>query len=439
MLAALGITYGSDESIEFAEKVQKTLAIEAYRSSVEMAEERGAFQVYDYGREKNNNFVKRIKAADPELYDRMVVSGRRNISLLTIAPTGTTSLMTQTTSGLEPAFKVSYTRRRKVNPEEKDAKVSFTDESGDTWEEYHILHHKFKTWLSKNGFDPNEVAALPEEELDAIIAKSPYHKSTAADIDWIKKVQLQGKLQKWVDHSISVTVNVPKETTEKTIEQIYLEGWKSGCKGITVYREGSRDGVLVSKEESNKEETIPETTAPKRPQTVEANIIRFNNDNEKWIAVIGQLNGRPYEIFTGKAEDSFSIPNHVMRGWTIKNRNKSGKSRYDFRYKDKDGFNVTIEGLSRSFNPEFWNYAKLISGVMRHGMPLKYVINLVENLHLNGDSLNTWKNGIIRAISKLIPDGEVPLNNVCGSCGEATMVYEEGCLNCKNCGHSKCG
>ena len=439
MLAALGIRYGSDESLDFAENVQRTLALEAYRSSVEMAEERGSFQIYDPEKEKSNNFIQRIKSANSDLYDRMVANGRRNISILTIAPTGTTSLMTQTTSGLEPAFKVSYTRRRKVNPEEKDAKVTFTDESGDTWEEYHILHHKFKNWLKLNDQDPEQVAALPQEELDKVIAKSPYHKSTAEDIDWIKKVQLQGRLQKWVDHSISVTVNVPTKTTKKTIEAIYLEGWKSGCKGMTVYREGSRDGVLVSKEETNKEEAFMETTAPKRPKTVNANIIRFNNDNEKWIAVIGEVNGRPYEIFTGKAEDSFSIPSYVMKGWTTKNRNNNGRSRYDFRYKDKDGFNVTIEGLSRSFNPEYWNYAKLISGVLRHGMPMKYVINLVENLHLNEDSLNTWKNGIVRALSKLIPDGEVPLNNICTSCGEESLVYEEGCLNCKNCGHSQCG
>jgi ribonucleoside-diphosphate reductase alpha chain len=439
MLAALNIRYGSDESLDFAENIQQSLALEAYRSSVEMAEERGFFEIYDAKKEKDNRFINRIKSADPELFERMVEIGRRNISILTIAPTGTTSLMTQTTSGLEPAFKVSYTRRRKVNPEEKDAKVSFTDESGDTWEEYHILHHKFKTWLSQNEYDPAEVAGWPEDKLNDLIAKSPYHKSTAADIDWIKKVQLQGRLQKWVDHSISVTVNVPTETTEQTIEQIYLEGWKAGCKGITVYREGSRDGVLVANSDSQKEESIKETNAPKRPKTVNANILRFNNDNEKWIAVIGELNGKPYEIFTGKAEDSFSIPSHVMKGWITKNRNKSGKSRYDFRYKDKDGFNVTIEGLSRSFNPEFWNYAKLISGVLRHGMPLKYVVNLVENLHLNEDSLNTWKNGMVRALSKLIPDGEIPLNNVCTSCGETTLVYEEGCLNCKNCGHSKCG
>lgn len=440
MLAALGITYGTDEATSFAESVQKSLALTAYASSVEMASERGAFEIFDANREKNNPFINRIKEAEPALYNTMVEKGRRNIALLTIAPTGTTSLMTQTSSGLEPVFQVSYKRRKKVNPSDKAVNVSFTDETGDSWEEYFVVHHKFKIWLQTKGYSEDQISSLTDAEMNELVVASPYHNAMANDIDWIKKVQMQGKVQKWVDHSISVTVNVPKETPEEVIHNIYMEGWKQGCKGMTVYRDGSRDGVLVSKEETVEvSEEFSETAAPKRPKTLEAKIIRFNNNHEKWLAVVGMLNNKPYEIFTGKAEDAFHLPNYVSTGEVIKNQNDDSSKRYDFRYKDKDGFNVTIEGLSRSFTTEFWNYAKLISGMLRHGMPLKYAINLVNNLHLNDDSLNTWKNGVVRALSKMLPDGTKPKNTTCSECGEDGLIYEEGCLNCKNCGYSKCG
>lgn len=437
MLAALSLRYGSPEAIEMAVEVQKTLALTAYRSSVEMASERGAFPVYDKEKEANNPYINRIREADPELFEQMETNGRRNIALLTIAPTGTTSIMTQTTSGIEPVFNIFYKRRKKINPNDKKANVSFTDESGDTWEEYFVFHPKFQTWLRIKGYNDDSIAAMSEEKMTSLIEQSPYHQATAADIDWIRKVEMQGKIQKWVDHSISVTVNIPQDTKEEVINEIYLQGWKNGCKGITVYREGSRDGVLISNEPTS--DLFSETTAPKRPKIIEAKIIRFNNNEEKWIAVIGLLNDKPYEIFTGNAEDSFGIPGYVVKGEIIKSKIEESKSRYDFRYKDKDGFNVTIEGLSRSFDPEFWNYARLISGILRHGMPLKYVINIVSNLYLNEDSLNTWKNGVVRALSKLIPDGAKPLDNICKSCGAACLVYEEGCLNCKSCGYSQCG
>ncbi|MCF6360500.1 MAG: adenosylcobalamin-dependent ribonucleoside-diphosphate reductase [Cyclobacteriaceae bacterium] len=440
MLAALGITYGTDEATSFAENVQKSLALAAYASSVEMAGERGAFTIFDAQREVNNPFINRIKEADPALYHAMVAKGRRNIALLTIAPTGTTSLMTQTSSGLEPVFQVSYKRRKKVNPTDKDVNVSFTDDTGDAWEEYFVVHHKFKTWLEKKGYSEDQIASFTDAEMNKLVETSPYFKATANDIDWIKKVQMQGKVQKWVDHSISVTVNVPKETPESVIHSIYMEGWKQGCKGMTVYRDGSRDGVLISKEAKTVEpDEFTETAAPKRPRILEAKIIRFNNNHEKWLAVVGMLNNKPYEIFTGKAEDAFHLPTYVSTGEVIKNLNDNNTKRYDFRYKDKDGFNVTIEGLSRSFTTEFWNYAKLISGMLRHGMPLKYAISLVNNLHLNDDSLNTWKNGVVRALSKMLPDGTKPKNTTCTECGEDSLFYEEGCLNCKNCGYSKCG
>ena len=440
MLAALGITYGTDEATSFAENVQKSLALAAYGSSVEMASERGAFEIFDAEREINNPFIKRLKEAEPDLYQAMVQKGRRNIALLTIAPTGTTSLMTQTSSGLEPVFQVSYKRRKKVNPTDKDVTVSFTDETGDAWEEYFVVHHKFKLWLEKKGYTEDQISSFTDAEMDELVESSPYHKAMANDIDWIKKVQMQGKVQKWVDHSISVTVNVPKETPETVINDIYMEGWKEGCKGMTVYRDGSRDGVLISKDEKKIEiDEFTETAAPKRPKTLEAKIIRFNNNHEKWLAVVGMMNDKPYEIFTGKAEDAFHLPNYVFTGKVIKNLNEDHSKRYDFRYKDKDGFNVTIEGLSRSFTTEFWNYAKLISGMLRHGMPLKYAISLVNNLHLNDDSLNTWKNGVVRALSKMLPDGTKPKNTTCTECGEDGLIYEEGCLNCKNCGYSKCG
>ncbi len=441
MLAALGLTYGSDKGMDFSEKVHKSYALNVYRSSVQLAKDRGCFPVYDSVREEKNPFILRLKKEDAGLYKDMVKYGRRNIALLTIAPTGTTSLMTQTTSGIEPVFMVSYKRRRKVNPNDKNVKVDFVDEVGDSWEEYHVFHHKFTEWLELNKYNMDEVASLSEEELNKIIKKSPYYKATANDIDWVNKVKMQGRIQKWVDHSISVTVNVPQDIPEEMIGKIYMAGWKSGCKGVTVYRDGSRSGVLVSETEKTSEVVeVMETKAPKRPQTIDAEIVRFNNNNEKWIAFVGTIKNRPYEIFTGKAEDSFLIPSYVQKGWIIKNRNEKGKSRYDFQYKDKDGYKITINGLSRSFDKEFWNYAKLISGVLRHGMPLAHVVDVVSNLHLSEESLNTWKNGVVRALKKFIPDGTVPDKDVeCSECGEPSLVYEEGCLNCKNCGHSKCG
>ncbi len=438
MLAALGLTYGTDKALNFSENVHKTLALAAYGSSVEMAKERGAFKVYDAAREKKNPFLLRLKNEDEELYKDMQKYGRRNIALLTIAPTGTTSLMTQTTSGIEPVFMVSYKRRRKVNPNDKNVRIDFVDGVGDSWEEYRVFHHKFITWLENNGYDPDEVAGMDEQALNNIIKKSPYHKATANDVDWVNKVKMQGAIQKWVDHSISVTVNVPENVTEELVADIYVTGWKSGCKGITVYREGSRSGVLVA--DTKKEESeFTETRAPKRPKVLEADVVRFMNNHEKWIAVIGLYKGRPYEIFTGKAENSFSLPAFVNKGWVLKNKNGNGKTRYDFQYADSDGYNVTIEGLSRSFDKEFWNYAKLISGVLRHGMPVQYAIDMVEHLNLNDESLNTWKNGVVRALKKYISGDVEPKDKTCPQCGQESLVYSEGCLTCKSCGHSKCG
>lgn len=444
MLAALGYKYGTPEATSFSTDIHKKLALAAYRSSVDMARDRGAFPIYDSIREEKNPMINRIKEADEQLYNDMVKYGRRNIALLTIAPTGTTSLMTQTSSGIEPVFMVSYKRRRKVNPNDAKVKVDFVDEVGDSWEEYHVFHHKFVDWLEVNGFDKDEVATMNEEELNTIIAKSPYYGATANDVDWVEKVKLQGSVQKWIDHSISVTVNVPNECPEEMVSKIYLTGWESGCKGITVYRDGSRSGVLISNDEKKeaKEEIISqflETNAPKRPEKLEAEIIQFNNESEKWIAVIGLLDGRPYEIFTGAAKESFSILSHVNSGWVIKNKSEDGKTRYDFQYEDSHGYKTTIEGLSRTFNQEYWNYAKLISGVLRHGMPLSFVVDMVDNLHLNDETLNTWKKGIVRSLKKFIPDGTKPAENTCPSCKEPSLVYEEGCLNCKSCGHSKCG
>lgn len=444
MLAALNYKYGTPEATSFSTEVHKKLALAAYRSSVDMAKERGAFPIYDAMREEKNPMINRIKEADENLYNDMVKYGRRNIALLTIAPTGTTSLMTQTSSGIEPVFMVSYKRRRKVNPNDRQARIDFVDEVGDSWEEYHVFHHKFITWLEVNGFDKDEVATMNAEELNKIIKKSPYHGATANDVDWVEKVRLQGSVQKWIDHSISVTVNVPNDCSEDMVSQIYQAGWEEGCKGITVYRDGSRSGVLVSddeKKEEAEEEIINkflETKAPKRPEKLEAEIIKFNNESEKWIAVIGLLDGRPYEIFTGGAEESFSILSQVDKGWIIKSKTVEG-TRYDFQYEDSHGYKTTIEGLSRTFNKEYWNYARLISGVLRHGMPISFVVDMVNNLHLNDETLNTWKKGVVRSLKKFIPDGTKPAENVCPSCSEASLVYEEGCLNCKSCGHSKCG
>lgn len=441
MLAALGLQYGSEEGLEHSVEVHKTLALAAYRSSVDMARDRGSFPIFDAEREKENPFIGRIKEADPALYEDMVKHGRRNIALLTIAPTGTTSLMTQTTSGIEPVFMVAYKRRRKVNPNDQNVKVDFIDDVGDHWEEFNVFHHKFITWLEANGHDKDAVAKMPQEELDALIAQSPYHGATANDVDWVMKVKMQGAIQKWVDHSISVTVNIPNETTEEMVAKIYETGWEAGCKGITVYRDGSRSGVLVSKDDKGKKDdpkAFTDTFAPKRPKKLEAKVVRFWNKDEAWIAVVGMIDERPYEIFTGLSKDSFSILQHVNKGWVIKEKDETGRGRYDFQYVDKEGYKVTIEGLSRTFTKEYWNYAKLISGVLRHGMPLPYVVNMIHKLHLDVESLNTWKNGVVRALKSFIPDGTEAVENTCSECGAAALVYQEGCLTCKECGYSKC-
>lgn len=442
MLAALGIRYGTDEALEFSVKVHKTLALSAYRSSVDMARDRGGFPIFDAKREENNPFILRLKEADASLYEDMKKYGRRNIALLTIAPTGTTSLMTQTSSGIEPVFMVSYKRRRKVNPNDKNAQVDFIDEVGDSWEEYHVFHHKFLTWLENNGYDPKEASKMDQEKLNSIIAKTPYHKATSNDVDWVAKVQMQGAVQKWVDHSISVTVNVPADISEEMVAKIYETGWESGCKGMTIYRDGSRSGVLISDDESSKKADpaqFMETHAPKRPEKLDAEVVRFMNKDQKWVAVVGLLDGRPYEIFTGRAEDSFSILQFVDKGSVLKVKDEDGESRYDFQYADKDGYKVTIAGLSRTFDPVYWNYAKLISGVLRHGMPLTHVVNLVMNFHLSEEYLNTWKNGVARALKRFIADGTEAVENSCPSCGEEGLIYQEGCLTCRECGYSKCG
>ena len=439
MLAALGLRFGSKEANAHSLKVHKVLAIEVYRSSVLLAKERGPFPIYVATKEKDNPFIKRIAETDPDLYAEMKNYGRRNIALLTIAPTGSTSIMTQTTSGIEPVFMVSYKRRRKINPNDKNVTVDFVDEVGDAWSEHRVFHHNFLRWMETAGYDMKMVSQMIETDLEQVIKKSPYHKATAKDIDWISKVKMQGAIQKWVDHSISVTVNVPQDAPEELIGEIYMTAWKTGCKGITVYREGSRSGVLVS--DSSKKGTkseFHETKAPKRSKTLEARVFRFQNNNEKWIAVVGIYKKKPYEIFTGNAEDSFPILAYAETGWVIKKKLKDGKSQYDFQYEDKEGYKITIEGLSRSFNKEFWNYAKLISGILRHGMPIKSVVDVVSNLHLNEESLNTWKNGVVRTLRKFIPDGTKPANNICPECKNESLVYEEGCLTCKSCGDTKC-
>ena len=442
MLAALNLQYGSEEAITFSTDVHKKLAVEAYRSSVILAKERSPFPIFDIKRETDNPFVLRLKEADPELFDQMATHGRRNIAILTIAPTGTTSLMTQTTSGIEPVFRISYTRRRKANENEES---NIVDEVGDRWIESRVFHHAFKTYLTTMGIDEDQVQNISDEELEKLINSSPYYKSTAADIDWVQKVKMQGRIQQWVDHSISVTVNLPEETTKEMVSDIYLTAWKEGCKGVTIYREGSRSGVLISNEKKSSEVIngeaieIIETEPPKRPQKLDAKILRFMNNSDKWIAVIGLLNGKPYEIFTGKAEDSFAILSAVDKGWVIKNKLEDGKSRYDFQYADKEGYKITIEGLSRCFNEEYWNYAKLISGVLRHGMPIKFAVHLVSNLNLNDEHLNTWKNGVTRALTKFIADGTEPLEKSCPECKNDTLQYSEGCLSCVECGYTKCG
>jgi ribonucleoside-diphosphate reductase, adenosylcobalamin-dependent len=444
MLAALGKRYASDESIAFSTEVHKLLAHEAYRSSVNLAEERGPFEIYDSKREENNPFIKRLRELDEDLYQKMCKVGRRNIAMLTIAPTGSVSLCTQTTSGIEPVFMVAYKRRRKVNPSDKDAKVSFVDNDGNAFEEYNVFHHKFITWLEVNGYNVEEVKNYGDQKLQEVIMQSPYYKATSNDIDWVSKVKMQGDIQKWVDHSISVTVNIPKETTESLVSDIYMTAWESGCKGMTIYRDGSRTGVLVAKDEKKptnggeRPNDITESIAPPRPKELECDVVRFQNNYEKWIAFVGKLHNKPYEIFLGKADD-FYLPPYVETGRIIREKNKGEASRYDFQFEDKEGYKVLIQGLSRSFNKEYWNYAKLISGILRHGMPINYVIELVQNLNVEEDNINTWKNGIVRALKKFVPDGMKVIGKVCPSCGQNSIIYQDGCMLCTNCGHSKCG
>jgi len=442
MLAALGYQYGSKDANAFSVEVHKTIALEAYRASVNTAKERGAFKVFDANLEKNNPFILRLKEADKKLYDDMLKFGRRNIALLTIAPTGTTSLMTQTTSGIEPVFLPVYKRRRKVNPNDIGVNVSFVDEVGDSWEEYVVFHHRFKQWMAVNGFDVEK--KYTQKEIHELVQKSPYHKATSNDVDWLSKVKLQGAVQKWVDHSISVTINLPNNASEKLVGELYLEAWKAGCKGVTVYRDGSRSGVLVSNDEKSADDNDTETLTnfpSKRPETVAADIVRFQNNKEKWIAFIGLIDGNPYEIFTGLEddEDGILIPRWVNNGIIIKNRDENGISRYDFQYKNKRGYKTTIEGLSHKFNPEYWNYAKLISGTLRHGMPIEKVADLINSLQLNNESINTWKNGVARALKKYVVDGTKVKGQKCENCNSTTLIYQEGCLTCKDCGSSKCG
>ncbi|MBN1116874.1 MAG: adenosylcobalamin-dependent ribonucleoside-diphosphate reductase [Bacteroidales bacterium] len=443
MLAGLNLTYGSDNAIDFSTEVHKTLAIEAYRSSVNMAKERGSFVMYNPIKEKDNPLIQRIKNEDEGLYHEMTEFGRRNVALLTIAPTGTTSLMTQTTSGLEPVFLPVYKRRRKVNPNDKDAKITFKDDVGDSWEEYPVFHHKFETWLEVNGYNVEEVKQYDDKTMEEVIKKSPYYKATSNDVDWVAKVKMQGAVQKWVDHSISVTINLPNNVNEELVGQLYQTAWESGCKGVTVYRDGSRSGVLVSKTENKKDECEAATDNPlKRPQVLDADIIRFSNEDEKWIAFVGLKDGKPYEIFTGLADDEFMpIPKSINKGKIIKNKDiENNKSEYHFEYTDKFGYRNVIGGLHHMFNKEFWNYAKLISGVLRNGMPIPDVVNLVSSLRLDSDTINTWKIGVARALKQYIPNGtKAKKGKKCEGCGSETLIYQEGCLICTTCGHSKCG
>ena len=446
MIAAMGLRYGTEEATEFAEKVHKTLALETYRSSVNLAKERGAFEIYDAAREENNPFINRIKEADPELYAEMRQYGRRNIACLTIAPTGTTSLMTQTTSGIEPVFMPVYKRRRKVNPNDENVHVDYVDETGDAFEEYIVFHHKFLTWMKVNGYDPDK--RYSQEEIDELVAKSPYHKATSNDVDWLMKVKMQGRIQKWVDHSISVTINLPNSVDEELVNRLYVEAWKSGCKGCTVYRDGSRSGVLIStKKKEDKKEELNALTLLKRqvvevrPKVLEADVVRFQNNKEKWVAFVGLLDGRPYEIFTGLQDDEEGIllPKSVTSGRIIKNYDEDGNKRYDFQFENKRGYKMTVEGLSERFNKEYWNYAKLISGVLRWQMPIDQVVKLVGSLQLDSENINTWKNGVERALKKYVQDGTEAKGVKCPNCGHETLVYQEGCLICKTCGSSRCG
>ena len=443
MLAALGLRYGSEEAIDFAVTVHKTLAVEAYRASVYMAKERGAFGVFNFEKEQGNPMIERILEAAPELREEMKKYGRRNIAMLTIAPTGTTSLMSQTTSGIEPVFRPVYKRRRKINPSDKEQSASFVDETGEKFIEYYVFHHQFVKWLEINGYDTARLQNISEEELNEWLKASPYYKATANDIDWVAKVQMQGAIQKWVDHSISVTVNLPNSVNEALVADVYKTAWECGCKGVTVYRDGSRSGVLIEKKKKDKDEECKcqedHKQLIRRPQSLEAEVVRFKNGSEDWIAFVGLSNGRPYEIFTGKIEeDAMYIPRKVKKGNIIKVKDKEGKTRYDFQYEDRYGYTNTIGGISRLFDEEFWNYARLISGVLRHGMPIIDVVALIESLHLDSETINTWKNGVERALKKYISDG-TKSKQACPNCGEDTLVYQNGCPVCMSCGYSKCG
>ena len=442
MIAALGLRYGTEEATTFSEQIHKTIALTAYRASTEMAKERGAFEVYDAEREKNNPFILRLKEADADLYEQMVKYGRRNIACLTIAPTGTTSLMTQTTSGIEPVFLPVYKRRRKVNPNDTNVHIDFVDNTGDAFEEYIVFHPKFKTWMKVNGYDLDK--RYSQEELDALVAKSPYFKATSNDVDWLMKVKMQGRIQKWVDHSISVTINLPNNVDEELVNKLYVEAWRSGCKGCTVYRDGSRAGVLIAATPEKKPEVPicqPPSVVEVRPKVLEADVVRFQNNKEKWVAFVGLLDGYPYEIFTGVLDDDEGIilPKNITRGHIIKNTDDNGVKRYDFQFENKRGYKVTIEGLSEKFNKESWNYANLISSVLRYRMPIDRVIRLVGQLELDSESINTWKNGVERALKKYVVDGTAAKGQKCPNCGNETLVYQEGCLICTTCGTSRCG